>query len=33
MKNTAIITIELALKEKAPFPHPLVHSAIAFKSL
>ena len=33
MKNNAIMTIELALKEKAPFAHPLVHSPIAFKSL
>ena len=26
MKNNAIMTIVLALKDKAPFPHPLVHS-------
>ena len=33
MKNNAIITIALGLKEKAPFPHPLVHSTKALGSL
>ena len=37
MKNNTVMTIALDLKEKAPFinafPHPLVHSTIATKSL